>query len=292
MEENKMTESAQGIDVSRDQPVLTPTDLKGFAFAFAKATDGPQLTDPNFAGNWSVIKQAGIYRGAYHELWSPESSPAQAQAAHFLDVVGSGGLEPGDMLAVVASDYSGVTGEEVLAFCEAVGAGAGPQCPVLVYSDLSVLPSLGQCTGYPLWVTWPSGTAPASVEPWSTWALWQWGTVSNTDQDAFNGTAADMDAWIKTFTQPPEVSLSATVPVLQLGDADSVGASFSVHRLQALIAVIGRINNLAAASAVPADGNFGAETQAGLLAVQQYYKIAASGIADKDTWDVLVAGTP
>jgi GH25 family lysozyme M1 (1,4-beta-N-acetylmuramidase) len=292
MEENKMTETAQGIDVSRAQPPLTPTDLNGFAFAFAKATDGPELTDPDFAGNWSVIKQAEIYRGAYHELWSPESSPAGAQAAHFLDVVRSGGLEPGDMLAVVASDYSGVTGGEVLAFCEAVQAGAGPQCPVLVYSDLSVLPSLGQCTGYPLWVTWPSGTAPASVEPWSTWTLWQWGTVSNTDQDAFNGTAADMDAWIKTYTEPAEVSLSATMPVLQAGDADYAGASFPVHRLQALIAVIGRINNLAAASAVSADGNFGPETQTGLKAVQQYYKIAASGIADKDTWDALVAGTP
>jgi GH25 family lysozyme M1 (1,4-beta-N-acetylmuramidase) len=287
-----MTGSAQGIDVSRLQPPLTPTALTGFAFAFAKATDGPELTDPNFAVNWSVIKQAQIYRGAYHELWSPGSSPAATQAAHFLDVVSSGGLEPGDMLAVVASDYSGVTGEGVLAFCQAVQAGAGPQCPVLVYSDLDVLPSLGQCTGYPLWVTWPSATAPASVEPWSTWTLWQWGTVSNTDRDAFNGTAADMDAWIKTYTVPPEVSLSATVPVLQAGDADPVGASFAVHRLQALIAVLGKVNNLAAASAVPADGVFGPETQAGLQAVQQFYKIAASGIADKDTWDVLVAGTP
>lgn len=284
--------SAQGIDVSGVQAPLTLTDLEGFAFAFAKATDGPELTDPNFAGNWSVIKQAGIYRGAYHELWSPGSSPAAAQAAHFLDVVCSGGLEPGDMLAVVASDYSGVTGDEVLAFCGAVQAGVGPHCPVLVYSDLSVLPSLGQCTGYPLWVTWPSGTAPASVEPWSTWTLWQWGTVGKTDRDAFNGAAADMDAWIKTYTNPPEVSLSATVPVLQVGDADSAGASFSVHRLQALIAAIGQINNLAAASSVSIDGNFGLETEVGLKAIQASYQIAASGIADEGTWNVLVAGTP
>jgi peptidoglycan hydrolase-like protein with peptidoglycan-binding domain len=62
--------------------------------------------------------------------------------------------------------------------------------------------------------------------------------------------------------------------------------------IRALIAVIGGINNLAAASAVSADGNFGPDTQAGLKAVQQHYKIPASGIADKDTWQVLVAGTP
>jgi len=118
------------------------------------------------------------------------------------------------------------------------------------------------------------------------------GTPGNIDRDSFNGTAADMDAWLKTYTNPPEVSLTATVPVLQAGHADSAGASFSVHRLQALIAVIGKINNLAAASAVSADGVFGPETTVGLKAVQQYYKIAASGLADKDTWDILVAGTP
>jgi hypothetical protein len=77
-----------------------------------------------------------------------------------------------------------------------------------------------------------------------------------------------MDAWIKTYTDPPEVSLTATVPVLQVGDADSVGASCSVYRLQALIAVIGKINNLAAASAVSADGVFGPETAVGLKAVE------------------------
>jgi hypothetical protein len=60
-----------------------------------------------------------------------------------------------------------------------------------------------------------------------------------------------MDAWIKSYTDPPEVSLTATLPVLQVGDADCAGASFSVHRLQALIPVLGKINNLAAASAVP-----------------------------------------
>jgi lysozyme len=290
-----MTGSAQGIDVSNDQPLLTAADLAGLAFAFTKATDGPVATDPNFAANWPVIKKAGIHRGAYHELWSAGASPAAAQAAHFLAVVQAGGLEPGDMLAVVASDYAGVSGAEVLAFCEAVRAGAGPQCPVLVYSDLNVLPSLDECTAYPLWVTWPSATAPASVQPWSQWTLWQWGTVDKTDRDAFNGTAADMDAWIKTYTNPPkalEMSLTVDVPELQLGDYDQAGAPDSVHRLQALISIVGTINNLPAASSVTADGYFGPDTQAGLKAVQQRYKLAASGVADKNTWDVLIAGTP
>ena len=287
-----MTESAQGIDVSRSQQPLTQAALQGLTFAFTKATDGPQLTDPNFTGNWAVIKQAGIYRGAYHELWSAQSSPAAAQAAHFLAVVSAAGLEPGDMLAVVASDYTGVTGAEVLAFCEAVRAGAGPRCPVLVYSDLSVLPSLGPCTAYPLWVTWPSATAPASVQPWSTWTLWQWGTVSQTDRDAFNGTAAEMAAWLTTYTDPPEVALTAEMPVLQPGDADYAGASCSVHRLQALVAVLGKLNNLPAAAGVAADGAFGPQTEAGLKAIQQKYKIPVTGVADKSTWSVLVAATP
>ena len=61
------------------------------------------------------------------------------------------------MLAVVASDYQGVTDAEVKAFCDHVKA-AAPRCIVLVYSDLSLLPALPSCTGYPLWIAWPSSS--------------------------------------------------------------------------------------------------------------------------------------
>ncbi len=133
-----MTASAQGIDVSSYQDRLTAAALKPYAFAFTKATDGPETLDPNFYVNWQMMKSVGIHRGTYHELWSSSSASPVEQADRFLDVVHAGGLEPGDMLAVVASDYQGVTDAEVKAFCDHVKA-AAPRCIVLVYSDLSLL---------------------------------------------------------------------------------------------------------------------------------------------------------
>jgi hypothetical protein len=205
-----MTDSAQGIDVSSYQPVLTTAQLKGLAFAFAKATDGTD-TDPNFTANWKVLKSSGVHRGCYHELHSGSAGP---QADYFLSVVKSAGLDAGDMLAVVASDYTGVTDAEVKAFCDQVQAAARTS-PVLVYSDLSVAATLPSCTGYDLWVAWPSDTAPASVAPWQTWRLWQWDETT-LDRDAYNGTAKEMSAWIDSIANPagwtfgPPQNLTAT----------------------------------------------------------------------------------
>jgi peptidoglycan hydrolase-like protein with peptidoglycan-binding domain len=98
-------------------------------------------------------------------------------------------------------------------------------------------------------------------------------------------TAADLNGFVFAFAWHPTTRESPA-------RKSSHSAKFSVHRLQALIAVTGQINNLAAASAVSADGNFGPTTQAGLMAIQQYYTITVSGMADEATWTVLVAGTP
>lgn len=192
-----MTASAQGHDVSAYQAPLTAADLDGLSFCFAKATNGPEGTDPNFAANWAVMKSKGIHRGTYHEL---EASFIQEQAAHFLATVRLQGLEPGDMLAVVASDYSGVTDADVRAFLDELRA-AAPRCPALVYSDLSVAATLISCTGYDLWAAWPSATAPADVSPWKTWRFWQW-SETGLDRDAYNGTPAELNAWIDSIANP------------------------------------------------------------------------------------------
>jgi lysozyme len=193
-----VTTSAQGIDVSSYQGALTGSALSELDFAFAKATDGPSETDPNFTANWAAIRAAGKFRGAYHEL---RAGNATGQAAWFLAAVKAAGLEPGDMLAVSVSDYPGVSGADAKAFCDAVKAATGGRNPVLAYSDLSVAATLASCTGYDLWIAWPSPAAPESVAPWKTWRLWQWGETG-TDTDAYNGTAAEMAAWIDSYVHP------------------------------------------------------------------------------------------
>lgn len=193
--------SAQGVDVSRFQAPLDTAILHGQSFAFCKATEGLSSTDPEFARNWATIRSAGLHRGAYHEMTTDD---AVGQAVHFAGTVAAAGLHDGDMLAIVASDYS-PSGAQVRAALDHVRAAVGPRHPVLVYSDLSRLPSLAECAGYPLWIAHPGG-APASVAPWPDWRFWQWEFgrgADGGDRDAYNGTAAELDAWIASFTGPP-----------------------------------------------------------------------------------------
>lgn len=219
-----MTVSAQGVDVSAFQSPVTAAELKaaGLSFAFCKATNGSEGADPGFAANWATITEAGIWRGAYHEL-TTESAAAQAQ--HFIAVVRAAGVRPGDMFAVVASDYSGVTGAEVSTFACAVRA-AFPDGPTLVYADLSVLPQLGElCTVYPLWIAFYSDSAPVSVAPWKGWTFWQWqagGGADGGDRNAFNGTKADLSAFIASYILPAPAGEWTFGPVRSL-DAPSIG---------------------------------------------------------------------
>ena len=275
-----MGTSAQGKDFSSYQANLTTADLDGLAFAFTKATEGPSDTDPSFAANWAAIRAKGIRRGAYHELWSPGSSPAATQAAHFLAVVKAAGLERGDMLAVVASDYGGVTGAEVRAWCDIVAA-ACPGCPVLVYSDLSTLAALTSCTGYPLWVAWPSDAAPESVAPWDRWTLWQWGSPGGVDHDAYNGDEAELTAWLGTPAQTTTATnwtekIVQELPQVTAGSKDAA----AVRTVQGLC--------IARGHQITVDGDFGTDTEQAVKDVQEAAHLSVDGEVGPQTWPALM----
>ncbi len=227
-----MTASAQGRDYSAYQPPLTTADLDGLSFCFTKVTNGLTEVDPNLARNWAVLGSWGKPRGGYHELTAEAS--ATGQAAYFVSALkANGGLRPGDILAVVASDYP-VNDAEVKACCDEVHALAGPQHPIVVYSDLSVAKTLITTSrSYDLWVAWPSPTAPDPSQwapaTWGTWRLWQWGAEGGVDADAFNGSAAGLDSWIASYkeigmeiTRTPPGNWEGTVIVLGKGTDGNV----------------------------------------------------------------------
>lgn len=90
-------------------------------------------------------------------------------------------------------------------FCAEVAA-AFPHCPVMVYTNLTVAGALRSCTACPLFIAAPGLTAPTSVAPWKDWVLWQWafgGGPGGGDRDAFNGTAAQLRAWIASYKPKP-----------------------------------------------------------------------------------------
>jgi peptidoglycan hydrolase-like protein with peptidoglycan-binding domain len=81
-----------------------------------------------------------------------------------------------------------------------------------------------------------------------------------------------------------------TLPTLQQGSQDKAGEIQYVHRAQALTAVIGQINNLAAAKSLALDANFGETTTAAVEAVQAFFNITKDGVVGPITWHHLVCG--
>ena len=197
---------AQGIDVSHYQGTVNWQQVKaaGIQFAFAKATEGVTLTDPEFATNWAGMKAAGILRGAYH-FFEPTDDAGQ-QATFFLSTVqlASGDLPP--VLDVeTAAANSAALWQGVQTWLTQVEAATGLR-PILyldrTFADENNAPaSLG---AYPLWLAQYEVELPTLPTGWTTWLLWQFsqsGTVSgvsgSVDLDEVNGPLAGLAALAK-----------------------------------------------------------------------------------------------
>jgi len=202
----------QGIDVSHLQQTIDWNQVRqaGKLFAFIKATDGITWTDPLFTTNWAAARAAGLLRGAYH-FYETDDDPT-AQAEHFLSVVS---LQPGDLPPVV--DFERIEGSQTSAQALqdlqtwlAVVAKATGRTP-LIYTDSGFWNPLGSSAfgSYPLWVAEYEVQSPKMPTGWSGWDFWQFsesGTVAGISQpvdlDVFNGTLADLVAFIQGSVAP------------------------------------------------------------------------------------------
>lgn len=70
-----------GIDAARFQGQMNWRQIKrqGIEFAWLKATEGGDLLDPEFKGNWRAAKRAGIPVGAYHFYYFCTDPDTQAK---------------------------------------------------------------------------------------------------------------------------------------------------------------------------------------------------------------------
>lgn len=82
------------------------------------------------------------------------------------------------------------------------------------------------------------------------------------------------------------------LPTLQQGDHDLPHAVQYVHRLQALIWVVGVSNDLPEAKALTVNGVFDEHTTAALKEVQAHFGITQDGVCGPKTWPALVTGHP
>lgn len=101
--------------------------------------------------------------------------------------------------------------------------------------------------------------------------------------DDFFGTPPPQEGWT--------ARMIANLPTLSQGAADKAGSVFFVHRLQALLACYGHINDITAAACVGTTGIFDPATRTAVEAVQAHKKLAVDGIVGPLTWGVLVAGS-
>jgi lysozyme len=189
----------------QNSPKLADAKTAGFDAVVVKATQGVNVPDRTFGGNWQEAKNNDFLLGAYH---FGEGASGIVQAEYFLNTVNP------DAQTLVALDFErnpngesmsiGEAVEFVTHICDKLG-----RWPVL-YGG-SVLknalggqpnPILSKC---PLWL---AQYGPTAVLPpgWSTWTLWQFSDdnfnkpgspvpgVSPCDRDRFAGDSAELAA--------------------------------------------------------------------------------------------------
>ncbi len=182
--------SLHGIDVSHHQGDIDWVAVReaGIQFVFAKATEGNTFIDPLFAINWQCLKEAGLYRGAYH-FFHPDVDPI-LQAEHFIANVQ---LEPGDLppaLDIEVSDGAAVKDidKNIQIWLDRVTEEYGVR--PMIYSGLNFLTAnLAEGFGaYPLWIADYVQEIQKIPGDWQTWTLWQ-----NTDNEIVKGIEGPVD---------------------------------------------------------------------------------------------------
>lgn len=201
-----MAGNAQGIDVANYAGQFDWAGTSGLSFGICRASQGlgasgTNSPDPYLSWNWPRIKDQGLARGAYHFL-DPDLDGAE-QASYFVNTVSAVGLETTDMLWL-DNETAGASVTAVAACARDFMAkltSLRPHNPCGVYSYWSFITS-GNCaglSGYPLWLAIYQTATPGAPAPWSAWTFWQSGGTSTYDNDVFNGSAADLSAWIGSF---------------------------------------------------------------------------------------------
>ena len=208
-----------GIDVSEFQDSISWPSVKtaGTTFAFIRVSDGVDYPDDRFQQNWQGAMDAGITRGAY-QYFRPGDDPV-AQANLLLESMGT--LGPNDLPPVVdvetqdgVSDATLVKNLRVwIARVEEV-SGRRP----IIYAALGfwdTVQGTEEFDAYPLWVANYGPSCPYLPATWSRWDFWQYtdsGSVSGVpgpvDRNRFNGTVADLQAFIAASKTTTTTSLS------------------------------------------------------------------------------------
>lgn len=148
----------QGVDISADDgEIAWPTvEAAGADFAYVKATEGADISDPNFAANWSGTAQAGMRHGAYHVF--SLCRLAADQATNFISIVPR---EKDALPAALALDFKGnckdrpareVVLRELQTFIEMVEAHTGKPLILRLTREFDDFYMVSDAVDRPLWL--------------------------------------------------------------------------------------------------------------------------------------------
>ena len=212
-----------GIDISHWDSITNWAYVRasGVTFAWAKATQGTDYTDPTFTNYAASAKSAGVLVGAYHFATPTNNlgtAGAAAEAAHFWAVasnyVREGGAYLMPMLDVEQNlswanpPYTKATlSAWVNTWCSNVvnlAAVQGVTVKPVIYTGVSYGSTWlnSTVTNWTPWIAnWngqdPQTGGPSGTSPWATWVVWQYtdsgvvsGITTNCDVDVVSGTNA------------------------------------------------------------------------------------------------------
>jgi GH25 family lysozyme M1 (1,4-beta-N-acetylmuramidase) len=199
-----------GVDVAGDQQTnWAKVKKSGRSFAIIKATEGTWYQNEGFATDWQAAKAAGVIRGAYAYFHPGEDGKAQAD--YLVDTIDAqGGLQDDDLPPMLDWEVTdGVdTASDVAqaqAFLDEVEARTGRK--TILYTYPAFWDSLGEPAGfesYGLNMANFETSCPLVPPPFTGFTMWQYAADVNVpgiahhmaDADEFNGTLADLKAWI------------------------------------------------------------------------------------------------
>jgi len=188
-----------GIDVSRYQQIIDWDNVKQMKveevkidFAFIKATEGVNNTDPYFNRNWKKAKEAAMARGAYHFFIATRSGKTQAE--NFIKRVQ---VEPGDLPPVLdVEETYGVSPQKlrqrVLEWLQTIEEYYKVKPILYTNVDFYKFYLKDQFDGYPLWVAhYLQEERPRIYRDWAFWQHSESGRVNGiaayVDFNVFNG---------------------------------------------------------------------------------------------------------
>lgn len=200
-----------GIDVSRYQGAIDWRRVarSGVAFAFIKATEGGDHTDPMFTENWRAAARAGVNRGAYHFYYM--CRPAAEQARWFIANVPR---QPGALPPVLDIEWNHQSRTcrtrpdpahlrtEIKTFQRIVGAHYGQRPLIYTAVDFWRDNELWKLRGEEFWLRSVAGH-PRTKFPGQDWSFWQYtgtgkvpGISGEADLNAFAGSEGAWASWL------------------------------------------------------------------------------------------------